>query len=165
MKKKNSLKTLDLGCGTGLCGEAFYDVCSALVGVDLSGNMIEKAAQKKLYSSLYVEEILRYLDSCDEIFDLILAADVLIYFGDLKPIFKKLDHISKPGTYFCFSTEKSTDQDFLLRRSGRFAHRSQYINKLCAETGWKILKAEPAKLRKERLEWIEGLICITSKVD
>jgi predicted TPR repeat methyltransferase len=161
--QQKSLKTLDLGCGTGLCGEAFYEVCSTLAGVDLSSNMIEKAAQKKIYTSLYVDEILRYISSCDQIYDLILAADVLIYLGDLEPIFKKLTQIALPGTYFCFSTEKCTNKEFILRRTGRFAHGHEYLSKVCSQTGWEILKAEPAKLRKERFNWIEGMIYIVAR--
>lgn len=162
--QKNSLKTLDLGCGTGLCGEAFYGIYSNLVGVDLSRNMIKQASEKKIYSSLYVNEISKYIDSCDEHFKLILAADVLIYFGDLKPFFIKLTQIALPGTYLCFSTEKSTDQDFILRSSGRFAHGFEFVNQVCTQTGWKILKAEPAKLRKERFNWIEGMIYIATRM-
>jgi predicted TPR repeat methyltransferase len=156
--QQESLRTLDLGCGTGLCGEAFSEVCSTLVGVDLSSSMIEKAALKNVYSSLHVDEILRYISSCNEHFDLILAADVLIYLGDLEPIFRQLREITVPGTYFCFSTEKCTDKEYILRRTGRFAHGHEYLSKVCNQTGWEVLKAEPARLRKEKFTWIEGMI-------
>ncbi len=160
----NALKTLDLGCGTGLCGEAFKGVYSNLVGVDLSANMIQKASEKKIYSSLYVDEISKFLQSCNEHYELIIVADVLIYFGDLGPLFRKLALIARPGTYLCFSTEKSADKDYVLRKSGRFAHNPEYMDKVCTETGWEVIKAEPAKLRKERFNWIEGMIYIATRI-
>lgn len=37
-----SMRILDLGCGTGLCGAWFTDYAKDLVGVDISPNMIEQ---------------------------------------------------------------------------------------------------------------------------
>ena len=53
----NSMKALDIGCGTGLAGSAFMDICRTIVGVDISSNMIELARQKNIYSALYVDKI------------------------------------------------------------------------------------------------------------
>ena len=166
MKPQNSfMKALDLGCGTGLGGEAFVDVCSDLVGVDLSTNMIDLASEKNIYSSLYVAEVHDFLNTCEDHFDLIIAADVFIYIGDLLPIFQGLAKISSPNAYLCFSTEKSSTSDYILRKSGRFAHGDNFIKKVCLETGWSIRTAEPAKLREERFKGIEGMLYIAVKND
>src|SRR5262245_57450899 len=45
-------RAIDLGCGTGLAGRAFADRVDALVGVDLSANMIEMAGRTGVYSHL-----------------------------------------------------------------------------------------------------------------
>lgn len=37
-----SMRILDLGCGTGLCGAWFTDYAKDMVGVDIAPNMIEQ---------------------------------------------------------------------------------------------------------------------------
>ncbi|MEQ9123940.1 MAG: methyltransferase domain-containing protein [Alphaproteobacteria bacterium] len=46
------LRVLDLGCGTGLAGEAFRNRASWLAGVDLSPGMIQEARRKRIYDEL-----------------------------------------------------------------------------------------------------------------
>ena len=54
-------RVLDLGCGTGLGGEAFRESATFLAGVDASENMIRLAREKATYDSLDVSGILEYL--------------------------------------------------------------------------------------------------------
>ena len=55
------VKILDAGCGTGLCGPLLKPWARRLVGVDLSGGMLEKARALQLYDehieSLGVDEM------------------------------------------------------------------------------------------------------------
>ena len=48
---------LDMGCGTGLSGLAFGDVCQRLTGIDLSPAMLAKAGEKGVYGHLFVLRI------------------------------------------------------------------------------------------------------------
>ena len=82
---KKSLTILDLGCGTGLCGELISPYASALVGIDLSQRMLDVAAQKNIYSKLVNTDIYNVSDLENQ-FDLIIAADVFPYCGDLLPL-------------------------------------------------------------------------------
>ncbi|MEJ2434191.1 MAG: methyltransferase domain-containing protein [Pseudolabrys sp.] len=84
-------KVLDLGCGTGLAGAAFRPFCARLTGVDRSPGMLAEARGKRLYDELVEAEAMAYLRAeaeRDAACDLILAADVLIYFrlGGLEPV-------------------------------------------------------------------------------
>jgi predicted TPR repeat methyltransferase len=46
----SDLKILDLGCGTGLVGQALYDKgFTNIVGMDISHNMMAIAAEKNIY--------------------------------------------------------------------------------------------------------------------
>ena len=81
---------LDLGCGTGLMGPLLRECVGSLRGVDLSEKMIAKAREKGLYDELVVDDIERFLrrqagmkSTCE----LLVAADVLVYLGDLAPLF------------------------------------------------------------------------------
>jgi len=159
----HSATGLDLGCGTGLSGLAFSSLCKTFTGVDISPKMVDIASGKKIYSSLYVAEILEYLQVCPERYSLIVAADVLGYIGKLDEIFTTLLRVAQPGACFCFSTENSDDGDYILRKSGRFAHAPGYIETLCDSTGWSLIAQNPLNLRREKGDWIAGYVYIAVK--
>ncbi|NEU35571.1 methyltransferase, partial [bacterium LRH843] len=73
----------DAGCGTGLCGPLLAPYCQRLDGVDLSPKMLEKAKSKQLYDRLSKAELTAFLNNAPDMYDVIIAADVLCYFGDL----------------------------------------------------------------------------------
>ncbi len=77
---------VDLGCGTGLCGKLLRARARRIVGVDLSSNMVGQAYERKVYDDLFVDEIVAFLSTRFTQFDLAVAADVLIYFGDLRKV-------------------------------------------------------------------------------
>ncbi|CAM9448829.1 unnamed protein product [Laminaria digitata] len=54
---KRWARCLDLGCGTGLSGQAASSVCHRLAGVDLSPAMVQRARQKKVYHRLLVGDV------------------------------------------------------------------------------------------------------------
>lgn len=156
---------LDLGCGTGLSGEAFADLHGKLTGVDISDEMLRRAAEKKIYTQLYCREIIDYLENTSDEFDLVVAADVLIYIGRLDSFFQALARCCRSGAMLAFSTEFCPDEeDFQLRRSGRYAHSTSYINRMAAGHGFEIIARRSEKLRKEKGEWIQGTLFLLRRV-
>lgn len=147
---------LDLGCGTGLSGQPFCGIVTAMDGVDLSPKMIELARAKNIYEQLVAGNIADFLVETDKMYDFILAADVLAYLGDLREIFEKLVPRAFEGALFCFSTESFEGEGFSLRESGRFAHSPNYVEEIALSQGWAILHRQAAELRKEKGRWVEG---------
>ncbi len=147
---------LDIGCGTGLGGQAFTDLVSVLSGIDLSEKMIEVAATKQIYHNLYVANALDYLSSSIESYDFYLAADVFAYVGDLAETFSLLRKRARRDVLFCFSTETVKGCDFQLQPTGRFAHAPTYIEEVAQSTGWKVATSHRASIRKEREGWVSG---------
>jgi len=127
---------LDLGCGTGLSGAAFRDLVDRLTGIDLSANMIARADAKGIYDDLVTTDIGRFLADTTNGFDLFLATDVFIYVGALEEVFRGLAGRAQPNAWFAFSTERSADQDLVLRESGRFAHSRPYVARCAAASGF-----------------------------
>ena len=150
-------RMLDLGCGTGLAGEAFRPMARQLHGIDISAGMLAQAAAKKLYDLLEREDIAVWLQRCRRRYDLIIATDVFVYIGCLDPIFAALDRCTAPGALLGFSIERGDEgHDYLLRPSGRYAQSPAYMKRLAGEHGWTILTHRPHGIRREEGEWIEG---------
>lgn len=156
------LRILDAGCGTGLCGKFLKKYASwrGLDGVDLSSQMLAQAQSKKLYSHLYCEELLTYLQTSKKRYDLIVAADVFTYFGELDSLFEKLAtklH-SNGRLIFTVTQNNHSQQDFFLHPSGRFHHHQNYLNKLLQKFGFWVEKFEPKALRFEGDSAVMGYV-------
>ncbi len=153
---KRYARGLDLGCGTGLGGAAFADLVEVFDGLDLSEKMLEFAAEKGIYRSLYPGSIVEILASLDDTFDLFLAADVLNYVGDLEATLRLLKDRARPDAVFLFSTETAAGGGYRLQQTGRFAHSSEYVRQAAETTGWRIVAVQSSQLRKEQDAWVEG---------
>ncbi len=157
----HSLDILDLGCGTGLFGLLVQDIAHTLIGVDLSSKMVEKAREKHVYDSLHVGDIIDYMHSSGAQFDLIVAADVFPYIGNLEMVFKACTGVLKPNGLFVFSVEAiPDDQPYLLRSSGRYAHSAGYINRVGSALHFAVISQEQAVLRKENGVPVNGYLYV-----
>ncbi|WDP91342.1 MAG: tetratricopeptide repeat protein [Desulfobacter sp.] len=151
---------LDLGCGTGMCGEAFWDRATRITGVDLSSKMLGQALRKGVYDDLHNLDIVEFLEKRQTLYDLFLAADVFIYVGDLDAVFRAVRQRSKPGALFAFSVERWEGDSFWLRSSGRYAHSRRYIRRLAARYGFTLKTDLSTGIRLENDKWIDGDIYI-----
>ncbi len=154
---------LDLGCGTGLAAEAFGPLAERLSGVDISPRMVERARAKNLYDALAVADLMEYLTASNETFDLVLATDVLVYFGNLRPLFQAVQNHAAEGAFFLFSLESGEAEDFALRTTGRYAHARGYIHRLAGEEGFRVARDEDTVIRMENGRPIPGINFILQK--
>ena len=93
---------LDLGCGTGLAGEAFRAHVDWLVGVDLSPGMIAQARKKTIYDRLQAEDLSVFLEAAAAnrlLYHLAVAADVFVYFPDLAAILRATARVLESGRH------------------------------------------------------------------
>lgn len=156
-KRENNYSILDLGCGTGLSGAAFADHARNMDGIDLSPKMIEKARARNIYDNLEVADLVEYLSDRRDTYDLVLAADVFVYIGDLANIFRATHAGLKTHGVFCFSVERHKGKtSYVLRNSGRYAHSPEYVESLAHEFGFTISARETTTIRKERGSSIQG---------
>ena len=141
------MQVLDLGCGTGLAGEALGATVRHLVGVDLSPKMLQSAARKRHYTELHEADILAWLDGESARFDLVLAADVFIYIGDLGPLFQGIVRCLRPGGLLGFSVELCAGGSYRLLPSGRYAQSPAYLGQLAGQWGLEVLEREALEIR------------------
>jgi predicted TPR repeat methyltransferase len=149
-------KGLDLGCGTGLSGEAFQDRVKQLTGVDLSKKMLARAAKKKIYHGLHQADLADFLDRDETFYDLFIAADVFTYIGELTSLFKGLARRAQPNARLLFSTERHHGDSYTLHQSGRYGHSAAYIYTLARRHGFEVIQHTQTELRKDKGEWIKG---------
>jgi len=147
---------IDLGCGTGLAGVAFRDLCGRFVGVDLSPRMIDRARERGVYDELRTGDVVTVLEADPGHYDLLICADVFPYIGNVQPLFAAVRSHVREGALFAFSTELETEADFVLRPSGRYAHSQQYLQAVSAEHGFSVMTMRTEELRKQKGEWIPG---------
>ena len=128
-------RALDLGCGTGLIGKILRPFVKHLTGVDLSQKMLAIAKTKNDYNELIEAEVLSYLEKKPGQFDLIVAFDVLPYFGDLAALWQALIPCLAAGGSLWFNTEISENQSWILQDSLRYAHHMDYIETISVHQG------------------------------
>ena len=158
------LDVLDAGCGTGLCGPLLRPLACLLEGVDLSPHMLDRARDTGLYDGLYCGEMVGYLRTRPASVDVIAAADVFVYLGELKPVFSVARLALRSGGRLAFSVEAHDGaEDFVLRSSGRYAHSRQGIETLARSHGFAINEITPSILRQESGEDMRGLLVILSR--
>lgn len=155
---------LDLGCGTGLAGLVLKDMARALTGVDISHRMLEKAAEKNIYHHLVPADIKKFASQTDELYDLIVAADVFIYIGNLEETFQQIDEMAAPEALLVFSMEghgdKNREEPLLLGTTGRFTHSLEYITTLAREHKMTILRQTEVTLREEASSPLQGWLFV-----
>ena len=155
------LGVLDLGCGTGLSGELWRARAERLVGVDLSPEMILRALTRDVYDRLETAEITRWLDrETSERFDLIIACDTLIYFGDLAQVVAPAATHLKPGGLLGFTVERGDTHPFRLSDSGRFTHHRDHVSGVTTAAGLTLLSLSETVVRYEYGEPVTGLIAV-----
>lgn len=149
---------LDLGCGTGLCGPLVRPMVQRLTGVDLSARMLDKARALGAYDRLDHADVVQFMRAAEENFDLLLAADVFIYVGDLQPVFEGARRVMAQGV-LCFSVELAPDggPGFQLLPSLRYAHSRCYLLQLAAAHGFELLAMEQGPVRQDQREPVDGL--------
>jgi predicted TPR repeat methyltransferase len=210
MSQKESFDSiLDAGCGTGLAGRFLRPLVGGpLVGVDLSNQMLQKAAQctlargcglkvedstvlddagvdgrssKPLYDKLALSDLETV--ALDDLisglsgekldgFDLIVAADVFVYIGNLEKILLNFAKLSigddSKESYLIFSCERIDDEKapsagWKVQSSGRYAHTKSYVKGVAESAGFDLLRYEKIVPRMEKGEEVKGHLFVFIK--
>ena len=161
---REGINVLDLGCGTGLGAEFYRPFAKSLTGVDVSSKMLEKADEKKIYTSLEVFDILGEWKFPRK-FDLIYSSDVFVYFGNLDSIIKSAAAYLVSCGIITFSVEKLQDSclDYQLFPSGRYAHSQAHITDCLTRHGFQLIETAKADIRKQSGIQVKGLLIAARK--
>lgn len=152
---------VDLGCGTGLMGERLRASTDFLEGIDLSDAMLRKAEEKDIYDRLGKGDV-NLLEKPEIPVDLVVAADVFVYVGNLDRAFTNIAAMLEPGGLFAFSveTDDSSQEELLLQPSLRFTHSAGYVESLLERHGFAPLEMTKATIRHDRGEPLMGIVTV-----
>ncbi|MEM8988095.1 MAG: methyltransferase domain-containing protein [Pseudomonadota bacterium] len=153
----------DLGCGTGVCGPLIERYADDLVGVDLSPRMLEVAERKNCYDSLVQADVVDFLLQSPKPIDLCLAADVLVYFGDLEAVFAAAYSALCEDGLFVFTVEATVEKKWVLTRTGRYAHSTDYVECLVQRLGYQVLSCRREILRMQSDKPVFGDVWLIKK--
>ena len=106
-------------------------------------------------------------------FDLIVAADVFVYIGNLEKILLNFAKLSNGDdsreSYLIFSCERIDDDDddespssagWKVQTSGRYAHTRSYVTGVAEHAGFDLLRYEEIVPRMEKGEEVKGHLFI-----
>ena len=163
-------RLLDLGCGTGLSGQALNDMAAHATGVDLSEGMLAVADDKAVYDELYVGDaegfLAASLEDGAEPWDLIVATDVLPYLGRIAGLLSAAAACLKPAGWLAVSTEALAEdhpEGFAVGPLHRFAHGVGHVRACLEAAGLAVVAVEPIVVRHDRGQPIPGHLILAQR--
>ncbi|MGN7618880.1 MAG: methyltransferase [Ehrlichia sp.] len=139
------LNILDLGCGTGICGQflKMKNIGNHITGIDLSNKMINIARGcfvngKQAYNELINISILGFLNRNQgkKKYHVIILTEVLQYTGSLGPIFKLLKTtLDTNGIIIGLARRKKGSGFQFVNEGDFFCHSDDYIKSSIKKSG------------------------------
>lgn len=162
---------LDAGCGTGLLGPRIRSIVEgALVGADISRKMTERAAQLGVYDRLVVGDLLDLGRHERRPFELIAAADVLVYFGDIGALLQVFASLLAAGGRIVFSCEALEQAGsaeaaggWRMTASGRYAHSMRYVTEAAHAAGLSVESHRRIVPRMEKGQAVAGHLFVLAR--
>lgn len=163
--QRKDFDMLDLGCGTGLSGLAFKPIAKRLVGVDLSPRMLDKAREHRVYDLLVEGDVENLPPQIGGPFDIAIAADVLVYLGDLERLFAAVRARLARGGLWLFTTERGDMFAFERGPKRRFRHSADYLRSLADAHGFDVASLIECVTRYEAGEAVASWAAAFRKID
>jgi predicted TPR repeat methyltransferase len=153
------LRVIDAGCGTGLVAQYVRPYARSLVGVDLSPQMLARAAERG-YDELVEGELVAFLQTRTAACELLTCADTLCYFGRLDGFAQAAAGSVVAGGWLVFTVEALLDgpaePGFRLHHHGRYSHRQDYVLRVLGTAGFAGITTEQVVLRQEGGKPVQG---------
>jgi predicted TPR repeat methyltransferase len=118
------------------------------------------------YQELVCAEIGQYLPAqARASFDLVVAADVLIYIGDIGELMREVARVLRPGGCFAFSIEQPSQacDSYRLEQSGRYAQSLAYVRRLARELNLAERSCQDMAIRKHGTQALPGQLLVLQK--
>lgn len=159
----SNVDILDLGCGTGLSGEAVISMARILDGVDLSEAMLNVASQRNIYNNLEAIDVYDFLGKKHEDYDVVIAAGLFEHIGAPDQIFQSVFSVLRNDGCFVFTADENLGQGVGVNSSGFFTHGKDYLIERAKQCGFRIVSNESVYMRRENNNPVSGLLVVLKK--
>jgi predicted TPR repeat methyltransferase len=154
------LDVCDVGCGTGLLGSLLRPLARRLDGIDRSAGMLERAKDLGVYDDLAAADLATALTGRPAAYDVITAADVFVYIGDIAPALVAMAGALRPGGLAAFSVERTEEVGYQLQGSGRYQHAPAFVREAAAAAGMGEVSVGEVVLRVEQAQPVAGQVWV-----
>ena len=152
------VSVIEVGFGTASLGAQLRPFANTLVGVELSSAAIESLKNAAggcgyttmtVYDDVFLGDAVHVLPAlARKNWEVVVAIDVLSYFGDLRAMFGAVSDVIGDGGVFVFDLSEAkmvskAGASYVATVNGRWKHdEEKYVKPLLAEFGFKVLKRE-----------------------
>jgi ubiquinone/menaquinone biosynthesis C-methylase UbiE len=119
------MKVLDVGCGTGIYSRRLADMGCSVVGVDISGNMLE-IARKKVPEANFIESSVYALPFPKDHFDLVFSMATFEFIHNAKAGYFEMKRVAKPGANIFIGTINGDSSWGELYKSEKFKENTVF---------------------------------------
>ncbi len=95
--------------------------------------------------------------------DLVVAADVFVYLGELAPCFAQSARVLEPDGLLAFTVQSHDGEGVVVGDDRRFAHAEGWLRERLIEAGLTPVLVEPASTRQDRGAPVPGLLVVAEK--
>ena len=127
INKKDRIKIIDLGCGTGSFTKKLLSLNSEIYGCDISPKSIKQASNFYPEIKFSVQDI-EHLSYDENFFDVVIFSGVLHHFNNLKKPFMEAKRIlKKDGLIFSFDPNLFNPFFWIYRRKNSFFYSKEGV--------------------------------------
>jgi 2-polyprenyl-3-methyl-5-hydroxy-6-metoxy-1,4-benzoquinol methylase len=154
-------RVLEIGCGTGMFTEMFAGSGAEIVAVDISGDLLARARERKLPPAR-VRFLEKRFEECevDGPFDAVIGSSILHHL-EVDPSLAKIRKLLKPGGTLCFAEPNYLNPQVFMERKFTFLRKSLFSYVSPDETAFvrgplrsRLEKAGFAEIRIVPFDWL-----------
>jgi predicted TPR repeat methyltransferase len=156
---------LDIGCGTGLMAKAMAARSTNIDGIDLSPAMVAAASKTGHYRAVWAGDCVECMNNNARSYSLIMAADVLVYIGDLQPLFARAATMLERDGLLSFTVQSHDGDGFVLGDDLRYHHSEAYLRICAGIAGFSVLHLQPCITRQDAGKPVLGFVGVLAMAD
>jgi len=151
------LDILDIGLRTGLMGEGLRALKRTLRASISHPTCSNRRAGRGIYDRLIESDIVAFLETQTDQFDVTVSTDVFIYIGDLAgTLAGRAARSARRRAVPAFRWRLSTMVIFVLQPTLRYAHSIAYLTRLAEQTAWSWQQSSPTPCGAKRRGAVAG---------